>query len=214
MKNKLHDYRKLYRKHELLEEEIPRDPFELFHAWIRETETKKEVDEINTMTLSTIGLDGYPKTRVVLLKEYDKEGFVFFTNYESEKGKSIENNPKVCLSFFWPASERQVIVKGIAHKTTEEDSNAYFQSRPRESQLGAWASRQSSVIPSREFLKEKMNSLEQEYEGKEIPKPVYWGGYKVIPSQFEFWQGRPGRLHDRINFSLENEGWKIDRLAP
>lgn len=214
MKNKLHDYRKLYRKHELLEEEIPQDPFELFHAWIMETETRKEADEINTMTISTIGLDGFPKTRVVLLKEYDKEGFVFFTNYESEKGQAIENNPKVCLSFFWPASERQVIVKGKAHKTSEEESNSYFRSRPRESQLGAWASRQSSVIPSREFLQNKMNSLEQEYEGKEIPKPVYWGGYKVIPSQFEFWQGRPGRLHDRINFSLENGGWKIDRLAP
>jgi len=214
MKNKLHDYRRLYQKHELLEEEIPHDPFDLFEIWIRETETSKEVDEVNTMNLSTIGLDGFPKTRVVLLKEYDREGFVFFTNYESEKGKSIEKSPKVCLSFFWPASERQVMVKGIAQKTSEEESEAYFQSRPRGSQLGAWASQQSSVIPSRAYLQEKLKALEQEFSGKEIPKPVYWGGYKVIPSEFEFWQGRPNRLHDRIYFSKEGSEWKMNRLAP
>ena len=214
MKNKLHDYRKLYRKHELLEEEIPQDPMDLFHIWLRDTETTGEVEEINTMSLSTIGLDGFPQTRVVLLKEYDKEGFVFYTNYGSEKGRAIEKDPKVCLSFFWPASERQVIVKGIAQKTSEEESAAYFRTRPRASQLGAWASQQSSVVPSREHLREKMRILEEEYEGKEIPKPVYWGGYKVIPSQMEFWQGRPGRLHDRILFSRENSGWKINRLAP
>ena len=214
MKNKLHDYRKLYQKHELLEEEIPQDPFELFHIWIRETESNKEVDEVNTMHLSTIGLDGFPMTRVVLLKEYDKEGFVFYTNYESEKGRSIAKSPKVCLSFFWPTSERQVMVKGIAEKTSKEESEAYFQSRPRGSQLGAWASQQSSVIPSREYLQKKLELLEQEYSGKDIPKPVYWGGYKVIPSEFEFWQGRPNRLHDRIYYSKENEGWKMDRLAP
>ncbi|MFD2518852.1 pyridoxamine 5'-phosphate oxidase [Salinimicrobium flavum] len=214
MKNKLHDYRKLYQKHQLLEEEIPSDPFELFHYWIKETETNKEVEEINTMTLSTIGLDGYPKSRVLLLKEYDREGFVFYTNYLSEKGKSLSANPKVCLSFFWPTSERQVIVKGIARKTSEEEAEEYFRSRPRGSQLGAWASAQSSVIPSREFLKKRLEQLEAEYEGKEIPKPPYWGGYKVFPSEFEFWQGRPNRLHDRIYFSKENELWKIDRLAP
>lgn len=214
MKNKLHDYRRLYQKHELLEEEIPQDPFDLFHIWIKETETNKEVEEVNTMNLSTVGLDGFPKTRVVLLKEYDREGFVFYTNYESEKGRSIEKSPKVCLSFFWPTSERQVVVKGIARKTSDEESEAYFHSRPRGSQLGALASQQSSVIPSREYLQEKLDLLEQQYSGKEIPKPVYWGGYKVIPSEFEFWQGRPNRLHDRIYFSKEGSEWKIDRLAP
>lgn len=214
MKNKLHDYRRLYQKHELLEEEIPQDPFELFQIWIAETETNKEVEEVNTMNLSTVGLDGFPKTRVVLLKEYDTEGFVFYTNYESEKGKSIDRNPKVCLSFFWPTSERQVMVKGIAHKTSKEDSEAYFHSRPRGSQLGALASQQSSVIPSREYLQEKLQLLEQEFTGKDIPKPVYWGGYKVIPSEFEFWQGRPNRLHDRIYFSKEGDAWRMDRLAP
>lgn len=214
MKNKLHDYRKLYEKHQLLEEELPSDPFELFHYWIRETETNKEVEEINTMTLSTVGLDGYPKSRVVLLKEYDREGFVFYTNYESEKGKSIAENPKVCLSFFWPTSERQVLVKGLAQKTSQEESEEYFRSRPRGSQLGAWASQQSSVVPSRQFLKKRLEELEKEYDGKEIPKPPHWGGYKVFPSEFEFWQGRPNRLHDRIYYSKVNNLWKMDRLAP
>ncbi|WP_324721132.1 pyridoxamine 5'-phosphate oxidase [Salinimicrobium sp. HB62] len=214
MKSKLHDYRKLYQKHQLLEEEIPQDPFELFHYWLQEVEASREVEEVNTMNLSTIGLDGFPATRVVLLKEYDNEGFVFYTNYESDKGKAIAKDPKVCLSFFWPASERQVIIKGLAQKTSVEDSEAYFHSRPKGSQLGAWASQQSSVIPSREYLQEKLNLFEEEYAGKEIPKPVYWGGYKVIPSQFEFWQGRPNRLHDRIYFSKEGKEWKIDRLAP
>ena len=214
MKNKLHDYRKLYQKHELREEEIPEDPIPLFHLWLKESEATKEVEEVNTMSLSTIGLDGFPKTRVVLLKEYDNEGFVFYTNYASDKGKAIEQNPKVCLSFFWPVSERQVIVKGVAQKTSEETSSTYFSSRPRASQLGAWVSQQSSVVPSREYLQEKMQLLEKEYEGKDIPKPVYWGGYKVIPSQIEFWQGRPGRLHDRILFSKKDSGWEIQRLAP
>ncbi|NJW52582.1 pyridoxamine 5'-phosphate oxidase [Salinimicrobium oceani] len=214
MKNKLHDYRRLYQKHELLEEGIPNNPFELFEVWLKEIEANREVEEVNTMNLSTIGLDGFPKTRVVLLKEYDREGFVFYTNYESEKGKAIERNPKVCLSFFWPGSERQVMVKGLAQKTTDEESQAYFQTRPRGSQLGAWASQQSSVIPSRSYLQEKLELLEQEFSGKEIPKPVYWGGYKVIPSEFEFWQGRPNRLHDRIYFSKEDTTWKMDRLAP
>ena len=215
MKNKLHDYRKLYEKHQLLEDEIPTDPFELFHYWLRETETNKEVEEVNTMTVSTVGLDGFPRSRVVLLKEYDREGLIFYTNYLSEKGKSIENNPKVSLSFFWPESERQVHIKGVARKVSDEESNEYFSSRPRGSQLGAWASNQSSVIPSREFLQKKLELLEKEYENKPIPRPPHWGGYKVIPQEFEFWQGRPNRLHDRISYSKENElNWKIDRLAP
>ncbi|GHA50123.1 pyridoxine/pyridoxamine 5'-phosphate oxidase [Salinimicrobium marinum] len=215
MKNNLHDYRKSYEKHKLLEEEIVLDPFQLFNIWLDEIEASREVEEVNTMTVSTVGLDGFPKSRVVLLKEYDNEGFTFYTNYSSEKGKSIANNPKVCISFFWPDSERQVIIKGIAEKTSEEASLEYFNSRPRGSRLGAWASEQSSVITSRDFLEKKLEALEREYEGKEIPKPPYWGGYKVIPSEFEFWQGRPNRLHDRIYFTKESDAnWKIDRLAP
>lgn len=215
MKNRLHDYRKSYDKHKLLEEEIILDPFQLFKLWLDEIEASREVEEVNTMTLSTVGEDGYPKSRVVLLKEFDNEGFTFYTNYLSEKGKSIAGNPKVCLSFFWPQSERQMIVKGIAEKTSEEESLEYFRSRPRGSQLGAWASEQSSVISTRGYLEERLASLEKQYEGKEVPKPSYWGGYKVLPVEFEFWQGRPNRLHDRICFTKEGDNrWKIDRLAP
>ena len=214
MKKNLQDYRKLYQKHQLLEEEIPGDPFEMFYGWFRETEANMEVEEVNTMSLSTIGLDGYPRSRVVLLKEFDREGFVFYTNYQSEKGRSIENNPKVCLSFFWPRSERQVIIKGLARKTSPESADNYFRSRPRGSQLGAWVSEQSAVIPQRDVLEQKLKLLEKQYEKKEIPRPPHWGGYKVLPSEFEFWQGRPNRLHDRIYYSKEGDTWKIDRLAP
>lgn len=215
MKNKLHDYRKSYEKHQLLEGEIILDPFALFSLWLREVEASRKIEEVNTMTVSTIGIDGFPKSRVVLLKEFDEAGFTFFTNYYSEKGKAIEANSKVCISFFWPAVERQVIVKGFAEKTSNAESETYFKSRPRGSQLGAWASEQSSVISGREILEERVAALEKEYEGKDIPKPPHWGGYKVYPEQFEFWQGRPNRLHDRILFSKTgNAGWKIERLAP
>ena len=215
MRNKLHDYRKSYEKHKLLEQEILLNPFELFKLWLDEIEAAREVEEVNTMTVSTIGLDGFPKSRIVLLKEFDEEGFTFYTNYLSEKGKAIARNPKVCLSFFWPQSERQVIIKGTAKKTSEEESLQYFQSRPRGSQLGAWASEQSDVISSRDYLEKRLEALEKEYEGKDVPKPPHWGGYKIVPSQFEFWQGRANRLHDRIYFAKEDDSnWKIDRLAP
>lgn len=215
MKNNLHDYRRSYEKHQLLEGEIVLDPFQHFGLWLREVESSREVEEVNTMTVSTVEPEGYPKSRVVLLKEYDNEGFTFYTNYRSNKGKAIEQNPKVCLSFFWPGSERQVIIKGIARKTSNEESEKYFRSRPRGSQLGAWASEQSSVISSRDFLEKRLADLEQEYEGKDIPKPPHWGGYKVYPEQFEFWQGRANRLHDRIVFNKAGDNtWKIDRLAP
>ena len=214
MKN-LHAYRKSYEKHKLLEEEIILNPFQLFKLWLEEIEASREVEEVNTVNVSTVGLDGFPRSRVVLLKEYDDKGFTFYTNYLSEKGKAIENNPKVALAFFWPKSERQVIIKGIAEKTSDKTSEEYFHSRPRGSQLGAWASEQSSVIPSREYLEKKIRALEKKYEGKEIPKPPHWGGYKVFPREFEFWQGRPNRLHDRIYFSKTGDSaWKIDRLAP
>lgn len=215
MKENLHAYRRSYEKHRLLEEEIEKDPFILFHDWLKEVEASREVEEVNTMTVSTIGLDGYPKSRIVLLKEYDQHGFVFYTNYLSDKGKAISANPKVCLSFFWPKAERQVIIQGTAKKTSDAESEAYFHSRPRGSQLGAWASEQSSVITSREYLETRLKALEEEYKDKVIPRPSHWGGYKVFPIEFEFWQGRPDRLHDRIYFSRENElDWKIDRLAP
>ncbi len=209
------NYRKSYEKSTLDEKGLPDSPFTLFSDWFKEVENAGGVEEANAMTLTTLGLDGFPKSRVVLLKEVEKTGFVFFTNYTSEKGKAISVNNKVCLSFFWPNLERQVIIKGVAKKISDEKSTSYFKSRPRGSQLGAWASDQSEKIPSREVLEDKLTSLELEYQDKEIPKPSFWGGYIVEPTSVEFWQGRPNRLHDRIRFSIsENTKWSIDRLSP
>ena len=211
----LSNYRKSYEKSQLLENNIPEDPLNLFHSWFHETKEFGGVDEVNAMTVATIGLDGFPRSRVVLLKKYNEEGFIFYTNYNSEKGKSILNNPNVCLSFFWHCMERQVIIKGIAQKTLETISDNYFESRPDGSKLGAIVSPQSEVIPSRDYLDDKLKELESTYEGKEIPRPQYWGGFLVQPIEVEFWQGRPNRLHDRIRYKLQDDSnWKIDRLSP
>ncbi|MCK0158874.1 pyridoxamine 5'-phosphate oxidase [Cellulophaga sp. F20128] len=215
MKKDLGDYRKSYQKSELLEDGISDNPMELFQKWFYEVEASEGVDEPNAMTIATIGLDGFPKNRVVLLKKYTHEGFIFYTNYQSEKGKAIANNPNMCVSFFWPNLERQVIIKGRAEKIAPNLSDGYFESRPEGSKLGAIVSEQSTVIPSREFLEKKLKSLEEEYESKEIERPQYWGGYIVKPVSIEFWQGRPNRLHDRIRYELQEDyHWKIERLAP
>jgi pyridoxamine 5'-phosphate oxidase len=211
----LSNYRKSYEKSELLETNIPEDPINLFHKWFYETEEFGGIEEVNAMTVATIGLDGFPKSRVVLLKKFNEEGFIFYTNYTSEKGKAILNNPNVCLSFFWHSMERQVIIKGIAEKTAELISDNYFDSRPDGSKLGAIVSSQSEKIPSREYLDEKLKALEKEFEGKSIPRPDHWGGFIVRPVEVEFWQGRPNRLHDRIRYQLSDDyNWKIDRLSP
>jgi pyridoxamine 5'-phosphate oxidase len=211
----LGNYRKSYDKSELLETNIPEDPINLFNKWFYETEDFGGVEEVNAMTVATIGLDGFPKSRVVLLKKIDENGFIFYTNYNSEKGKAISNNPNICLSFFWHSMERQVIIKGIAEKTDEIVSDNYFDSRPHGSRLGAIVSHQSEIIPSRMFLENKLKELEKECKGKEIPRPKNWGGFLVRPIEVEFWQGRPNRLHDRIRFQLQdNFSWKIDRLSP
>jgi len=211
----LSNYRKSYEKNELIESSIPEDPINLFHKWFHEVEDFGGVDEVNAMTVSTIGLDGFPKSRVVLLKKYNEEGFIFFTNYNSEKGKAILNNPNVCISFFWTSLERQVIIKGIAEKTSETISDNYFDSRPDGSKLGALASAQSEVIPNRAFLENELKELEQKFEGKPIPRPKNWGGFIIKPIEVEFWQGRPNRLHDRIKYKLsENYDWNISRLSP
>ena len=214
MNSDLSNYRKSYEKGELLETNVPENPLELFRKWFHEVDSFFS-GETNAMTLSTLGLDGFPKSRIVLLKKYTYEGFIFYTNYDSEKGRAILNNPNVCLSFFWQSAERQVIIKGKAEKIAENLSDGYFESRPRGSQLGALVSNQSQVVTSREAMEAKLKSLESEYEGKEIPRPKNWGGFIVKPVEIEFWQGRPNRLHDRLRYSLQDDyNWSINRLSP
>ncbi|WP_400080011.1 pyridoxamine 5'-phosphate oxidase [Winogradskyella sp. R77965] len=215
MEKDLSNYRKSYEKGELLLNNVPDNPIELFRDWFIEVDTHFNIDETNAMTISTIGMDGYPKNRVVLLKKYTYEGFIFYTNYNSEKGKAIEDNPNVCLSFFWHAAERQIIIKGTAEKIAENLSDGYFESRPRGSQLGAIVSNQSEVLKDRAVLEANLKALETKYEGKDIERPKHWGGYMVRPVEIEFWQGRPNRLHDRIRYQLQEDfNWKIERLSP
>ena len=211
----LSNYRKSYEKSELLESNIPEDPINLFNRWFHEVEDFGGNEEVNAMTVSTIGLDGFPKSRVVLLKKFNEEGFIFYTNYNSEKGKAINENPNVCLSFFWHSLERQVIIKGIAEKVSEIESDNYFASRPNGSKLGAIVSNQSQIIDSHAVLVNDLKKLEENFEGKEIPRPDFWGGFLIRPIEVEFWQGRPNRLHDRIRYSLQEDfNWSIVRLAP
>ncbi|MDN3723628.1 pyridoxamine 5'-phosphate oxidase [Aequorivita sp. SDUM287046] len=214
MAEELHHYRKSYEKHELSETTVDANPMQQFRKWFFEVVENGGIDEVNAMTLTTIGTDGFPKGRVVLLKKYDEYGFYFYTNYNSEKGKAIAKNKKVALSFFWPNIERQVIIKGIAEKTSETDSTNYFHSRPKGSQLGAIVSQQSSILRSREILEQTLTELEKKYGEQEIPKPAEWGGFLIKPISIEFWQGRPNRLHDRIRYTLKDSDWIIERLAP
>jgi len=214
MEKDLTDYRKSYEKGKLLEHELPKDPYTLFESWFNLADNSEAVEEANAMSISTVGEGMMPKTRVVLLKGFGKEGFYFYTNYNSEKGKTLNENSKCCISFFWPGLEKQIILQGEAKKITTKDSEQYFHSRPRGSQLGAHASSQSSVIPSRDFLEEKLLKLEKTYQNQVIPKPKDWGGFLFKPVAFEFWQGRESRLHDRILFTFQEDNWKIERLAP
>lgn len=215
MENDLSNYRKVYQKSELSKNNISENPLELFQKWFYEVEEFGGDVEANAMTISTIGKDGFPKNRVVLLKKYTWEGFIFYTNYNSEKGQAIEENPNVCLSFFWHNIERQVIIKGTAEKISENLSDGYFESRPDGSKLGAWASDQSEVVASRKYLDDRLASFEEQFKNKEITRPKNWGGYIVKPTSIEFWQGRPNRMHDRIRYTLQEDyDWKIDRLAP
>lgn len=215
MSNDLSNHRKSYEKQELLESNCPKNPIELFNTWFLNADKSSLIDESNAMTVSTIGIDSFPKNRVVLLKKYTDEGFIFYTNYNSEKGKAIAANNNVCLSFFWPALEQQIIIKGKAEKLVEELSDKYFESRPNGSKLGAWASNQSSVISSKEVLNNSLKSFKEKFKEEEILRPKHWGGYLIKPISVEFWQGRPNRLHDRIRYILKEDfSWKLERLAP
>lgn len=207
------DLRRRYTRDGLRETDLPEDPVELFRGWLTEA-VKSEVPEPNAMTLSTVDLDGNANARTVLLKGIEDHAFSFYTNYRSIKADELEKNPSVCAVFWWPQLERQTRLRGQARKLSEEENEEYFRSRPRESQLGAWASNQSSVVEGRSELERSYEQAEQTHQGKEVPKPPYWGGYRVDLSEAEFWQGRPGRLHDRILYSLSNGEWKYVRLAP
>lgn len=210
----LHDKRKIYEKSQLIESEIKENPMEQFRDWFLEASENPAIYEANAMAVSTLEDDGCPRTRMVLLKEYTYEGFIFYTNYESRKGNAIAKNHKACLHFFWPVLERQIIIKADLEKIAENLSDGYFHSRPKGSQLGAAVSPQSQVIPNRDFLEMKLIELEKKFENTEVPRPENWGGYIAKPYEIEFWQGRPNRLHDRIIYELSGVDWRISRLAP
>lgn len=208
------DIRKDYRLQTLDEAGVAADPIQQFGIWWQEA-LQSEIVEVNAMTLATANEQGVPSARIVLLKGYDERGFVFFSNYESKKAGDLQVNPMASLVFFWKELERQVRVSGRVEKVTELESDQYFQSRPEGSRIGAWASPQSTVISSRQVIEEKVEALQVSFEGKEIPRPLHWGGYRVVPSNIEFWQGRSSRLHDRIQYTLQSDdNWVIERLAP
>ncbi|WP_185857927.1 pyridoxamine 5'-phosphate oxidase [Blattabacterium cuenoti] len=214
----LSNFRKNYTRSPLLESKAPKKPFQLFDDWFQQEKSfhqKKDNEEINAMSISTIGEDGGPETRVVLLKEYSENGFIFYTNYYSLKGIAIQNTPKVCISFYWKNMERQIIIKGITSKIQRKKSDEYFRNRPRENQIGSWVSRQSMIISSKEYLLKQYKKWNNFFHQKTIKRPFYWGGYIVKPYKMEFWQGQPNRLHDRLVYILEKETkWILYRLSP
>lgn len=212
--NDFEQLRKDYRLQSLEKKDVSADPFLQFNLWWKEALDSK-IEEANAMTLATASPQGKPSARIVLLKEISSEGFVFFTNYESHKGKQILENPQACLVFFWKELERQVRIEGKIQKVSAMESDSYYATRPLESRIGAWSSPQSQVIASRTQLEKRVEEYTQKFSSGNIPRPPHWGGYVLIPELIEFWQGRPGRLHDRLQYSLTQEKqWKIERLAP
>lgn len=197
----------------LNEADLDPDPIKQFQLWFAEAQAVG-IPEPTAMILATADREGRPSARTVLLKDVDHRGFVFYTNYESRKGKELEENPRAALVFNWPQLRRQVCIEGSVSRVSREESEAYFKTRPRGHQLGAWASRQSSVVSGREELDRRLAALEAEYQGKEIPLPPYWGGYRVTPERIEFWQGRANRMHDRLVYRRQKDGWVLERLAP
>ncbi|MCF4969418.1 pyridoxamine 5'-phosphate oxidase [Nostoc sp. CMAA1605] len=208
------DLRKDYSLEGLSKNEVDPNPFIQFKKWFEQA-LAAQLPEPNAMTLATTTPDGKPSARMVLLKDFDERGFVLFTNYNSRKGQELTINPQAALVFWWAELERQVRILGRVEQVSEAESDYYFETRPAKSRLGAWASEQSQVIPNREFLEQRMQELQSKYENQEVPRPPHWGGFRVIPSEIEFWQGRSSRLHDRLLYTLtENGNWQIERLSP
>ena len=213
MDEKLIALRRDYLTATLDEVDVSPDPLEQFGVWMEQA-LAADVLDVEAMALATVSGDGTPSARVVLLRGYDARGFSFYTNYESSKGVDLAANPKCALVFHWREIERQVRIQGVAKRVDDEESEKYFATRPLGSQLGAWASRQSAVLDGRHELEQRWKALEIEHEGSEIPRPVFWGGYRVQPEMMEFWQGRRNRLHDRLRYLKTKDGWKLQRLAP
>ena len=214
MTDTIAEIRKEYKLKSLNEADASADPFQQFESWWNEARESK-VEEVNAMTLATASQDGVPSARIVLLKGFDHNGFVFFTNYASFKGLQLQENPRACLVFFWKELERQVRITGLVEKTSAIESDVYYNSRPAGSRIGAWASPQSQIISSREWLEQNEDKYAASFSNGVIERPAHWGGYRVQPITIEFWQGRPSRLHDRIQYSLQENGdWLVERLAP
>lgn len=207
------DLRLNYTRQSLLESDIHPDPIYQFQTWFDQA-IAANLLEPNAMTLATATPSGTPSARIVLLKGFDQRGFVFYTNYNSHKGQELTANPQAALVFLWGELERQVRIEGAVEKIADGETEAYFQSRPHSSQLGAWASEQSRVIPNREVLEQRLTNLTEDYQDQAVPRPLHWGGFRVIPRAIEFWQGRPSRLHDRLRYRLEAGVWIIERLSP